>query len=416
MNRDTIQKLLGGYATGTLTAEEREALFAAALEDQQLFDALAREQSLADLLRDPAARAQLLAALDSPRTPWFRMAGWWRPASVALAAAICLVVVIFVARRPAPAPATIAQIQTPAPLPEASAAKPAGALPEAKPERRAPPVPVRAKKALPPTPPAVAAPAPPPTLPEPPRMTVATAPPPPPEPRVLRAASPAGVAGSTPPADAIALFYGGALSAQAGNRLLDQTAAQQAVSQDAAQPKQQQAPVQERQQNKRAVAPAFSKAVAPLALKASPVNLGVQYRLLRQLPDGAFTDAGPEESLEAGTPVKFEIVPNDSGYLAITARGPDGVWQQVASGRAQRMTPFESPPWTPAQSGRVEFRLWFSRQPPPAAGAFGAVTGSLDGNLVTTLAETKSQSRVTYVVSRDPAAQSVSFTISLNYR
>ena len=39
MNREDIQKLLGGYATGTLTPEEQQALFSAALEDQELFDA-----------------------------------------------------------------------------------------------------------------------------------------------------------------------------------------------------------------------------------------------------------------------------------------------------------------------------------------------------------------------------------------
>ena len=66
MSPEDIKKLLGGYATGTLTAEEQQALFAAALEDQELFDALAREQSLRDLLRDPAARAELLSALDTP--------------------------------------------------------------------------------------------------------------------------------------------------------------------------------------------------------------------------------------------------------------------------------------------------------------------------------------------------------------
>ena len=66
MKQEDIQKLLGGYATGTLTAEEQQALFEAALEDQELFDALAREQSLRDLLRDPGPRAQLLAALDGP--------------------------------------------------------------------------------------------------------------------------------------------------------------------------------------------------------------------------------------------------------------------------------------------------------------------------------------------------------------
>jgi hypothetical protein len=75
MSPEDIRKLLGGYATGTLTTEEQQALFAAALEDQELFDALAREQSLRDLLRDPAARAELLGALDTPAT---RPGGFWQ--------------------------------------------------------------------------------------------------------------------------------------------------------------------------------------------------------------------------------------------------------------------------------------------------------------------------------------------------
>jgi hypothetical protein len=64
---DDIRKLLGGYATGTLTDAERQALFDAALHDQHLFDTIADEQALKDLLDDPAARAQLLDATESPR-------------------------------------------------------------------------------------------------------------------------------------------------------------------------------------------------------------------------------------------------------------------------------------------------------------------------------------------------------------
>ena len=37
-------KLLGGYATGTLSEAERQALFAAALDRQELFDALMDEE------------------------------------------------------------------------------------------------------------------------------------------------------------------------------------------------------------------------------------------------------------------------------------------------------------------------------------------------------------------------------------
>jgi len=63
-----FKKLVGGYATGTLTPEERQALFQAALQDQGLFDALAREEALRDALSDPAAGAPAGGA---------RSRGWW---------------------------------------------------------------------------------------------------------------------------------------------------------------------------------------------------------------------------------------------------------------------------------------------------------------------------------------------------
>ena len=94
MSREQVHKLLGGYATGTLTPEERQALFEAALEDQRLFDALAREQSLRDLLRDPAAKAQLLAALgEAPETWRQRAARWMWGHAVGLAAVACFLTV-----------------------------------------------------------------------------------------------------------------------------------------------------------------------------------------------------------------------------------------------------------------------------------------------------------------------------------
>jgi len=92
MSREEIARLLGGYATGTLTPEEQRELFAAALEDQALFDELAREQTLRDLLSEPAARAQVLAALEEqPR--WRRFGAWMmRPAGLSAAAACVLLV------------------------------------------------------------------------------------------------------------------------------------------------------------------------------------------------------------------------------------------------------------------------------------------------------------------------------------
>ena len=49
MTPDHIRQLLGGYATGTLTDQEKKLLFEAALEDQELFDAMAAEDSLREL-------------------------------------------------------------------------------------------------------------------------------------------------------------------------------------------------------------------------------------------------------------------------------------------------------------------------------------------------------------------------------
>ncbi|MBV9743070.1 MAG: hypothetical protein JO099_04855 [Acidobacteriia bacterium] len=71
MTREEAEKLLGGYATGTLTAEEREALFQAALEHQEIFDALAGEEPLRAALQDPTVRARLLVALEDAPKPWY---------------------------------------------------------------------------------------------------------------------------------------------------------------------------------------------------------------------------------------------------------------------------------------------------------------------------------------------------------
>ena len=69
MNPDDVKRLMGGYATGTLTPAEQKALFEAALEDQELFNALAREQTLREALDDPAVRHELIERLQLRRLP-----------------------------------------------------------------------------------------------------------------------------------------------------------------------------------------------------------------------------------------------------------------------------------------------------------------------------------------------------------
>ena len=87
MNRDDIHKLIAGYATGTLTEDERTALFAAALEDQDLFDELAREQELKELIEEPGVRSRLVAALE-PKKKWWEKAHWTWAAAATVAAVL----------------------------------------------------------------------------------------------------------------------------------------------------------------------------------------------------------------------------------------------------------------------------------------------------------------------------------------
>jgi hypothetical protein len=90
MSEHDLEKLLGGFAADTLTAEERKQLYTAALNDQQLFNTLADEQTLKELLSDPDVRRRLLASLKQKSASgtggslswldWFR-----RPAALAFA-------------------------------------------------------------------------------------------------------------------------------------------------------------------------------------------------------------------------------------------------------------------------------------------------------------------------------------------
>ena len=101
MSEHELEKLLGGFAADTLTPEERQKLFEAALQEQQLFNALADEQALKELLTDPVVRRRLLDAF--PQTSLSRSSGslsWWewlrRPAGLTFAGGLAAVVVAIV--------------------------------------------------------------------------------------------------------------------------------------------------------------------------------------------------------------------------------------------------------------------------------------------------------------------------------
>jgi hypothetical protein len=129
MRPEDIRKLLGGYATGTLTEEERRALFEAALTDQELFNELNRDQALQELIADPAARRELLRALPEPERPHLGLGWRWAVAGgLAAAALVAIVVVRSSAPLEKPEPVLMAKRQElPAPQPDVRAPQPAAA-------------------------------------------------------------------------------------------------------------------------------------------------------------------------------------------------------------------------------------------------------------------------------------------------
>jgi hypothetical protein len=136
MKPEELEQLLGGYATGTLTPEEQQRLFDAALRDQSLFDQLMREQALKDAIDEPAVRRELVVELEQTRPSWREMfGGWFRPQySIAAAglAVAAIVTVVAIVKFTGPEPdVQIAQVQeapamaAPAPpfVPEAAPAR-----------------------------------------------------------------------------------------------------------------------------------------------------------------------------------------------------------------------------------------------------------------------------------------------------
>lgn len=104
---EQIELLLGGYATGTLTPQENQALMDAALHDQRLFDALMDEEALRETLADADTRAALLAALRPPakNRAWWHAPWPWAAAATAVVAVLALLYV----RRPAAPTTEVAQ-------------------------------------------------------------------------------------------------------------------------------------------------------------------------------------------------------------------------------------------------------------------------------------------------------------------
>ncbi|MBC8167227.1 MAG: hypothetical protein H7Y20_15325 [Bryobacteraceae bacterium] len=132
---EDVRRLLGGYATGTLTGEERQLLYTEALNDSSLFEALADEQALRDLLDDSASRAQVLMAVENRRFSILNALRDWfeHPKSKALTAAAAVLLVAVAVSMLREQPIEIARNVT-VPSAEMRPAETIAMLPEREPE------------------------------------------------------------------------------------------------------------------------------------------------------------------------------------------------------------------------------------------------------------------------------------------
>jgi hypothetical protein len=383
-----MEKLLGGYATDTLTGEERRSLFAAALENQALFDALADEQALRDLLQDPASRAHLMAALGEQRMSLgARIAGWLRrPSVLALAGAVAAGIVLIAVVQPGkralertPA-ATVAVNQAPRQDAQAPAAParepqvvenkvqgapaPTKAVKQAKREDAEP----ERQKLEPQNAPApVAAPAAASSPPPPP-------PPPPAQPQAfeaakpmlsLRDAGPAPAAAAAPPpvraaesalrpapamrkevaaaANARDLYYAGQ-PAGAGGSEDQKTAKKQKAS------------------GRAFSAGAVGALARTAAVPAAGSLPGIRYSIQRRGADGSYTEINPSAPAGIGDSIRLRLEANQEGTVAVARRGADGTWKSMGESHLRAGEPVYLPAGNPvaiAAAGELHFQVKF---------------------------------------------------------
>jgi hypothetical protein len=413
MSPQEMEKLLGGYATDTLTEEERRALFEAALGNQELFDALADEQTLRELLQDPAARTQLLGLLreDKP-SPMARIGAWLRrPSVLALASAVAAGIVVIAVMGPSqkmPRPAEVAMYKAPEATPPPAQAPSEARAPEPKPAdevlppRRAEPAkqqkperdqlaalpdqrqaaggesnPIAQSQAADTARPAAPAPQAAPSAPAapPPPVTVTSA---------LPAAAPAPaearkeLSKDASTVNARDLYYASQTPATSGFVEAEKAATK----------------ASKRRESPRAFGNSVGRMSAPPVSKLA----GLRYSIMKQNPDGTFADVDPAGVFAPGDALRIRFETNQSGTLAVMERQANGTWSLRMSARMREGEPV----FMPAEStinvraaGELHFFVRFSRVLQPAA-RMDQVTPT------PALAQDKAANAV-YVVNRLPA-------------
>lgn len=319
MKRAEAEKLLGGYATGTLTEAERRVLFEAALADQKLFDALADEEALRELLADARVRRRLLEALAEPEAGlWERLLGWWRrpwawgvAGTVAVAALVVVLLLPVYRTTKRPAVLEVAQKLEP---PAAPVSPPSAPQVAAAPRQRAR-APARSEAEPQPSQPAPAEPRPVERAEE--KQVLAEA-----EARPRLEAAPAGVVGGV--AGEIVAAVPPAASQEADARRLYN------------------APAAEWKEAGRSVLRA--RQAADVA-GAPPGPVGIRYAILKLGPGGQYSEAAPGAVFARGDVIRLSVEANRNGVIRVMRQDATGVWipvgQVTAEARAPQVIPAE---------------------------------------------------------------------------
>ncbi len=330
MSRDDIRKLLGGYATGTLSESERKALFDAALHDQQLFDALADEEVLRQLLANRSSRAELLRALE-PAAPvsWLRRPIAWASAGSLLAAAA----LIFLMLQPS------ARI----PEPQVAVLRDQRRVEQQQSATQPPPV----------------APA------EPTRETRKRTPAPRSAPAISKTEVTAGAAGTLPKTVAQVVNVAPAEPMSAVS-MFQQTAP--GPSADASEVRAEKA----RPGN-------LGGAIRAAAAPSKPVQLSspaIRYEVQQRADSGLYSRVDPDLPLRGSAPIRLELETNRSGYLYAFETQAGGGYQQLSVGpTVDPHVKHTVELGEPAADRRI--LIFFSDRPEPAFAVGAATEGAV---------------------------------------
>ncbi len=346
MKPEEIRMLLGGYATGSLTEEERKALFSAALENQEIFDALADEEALRELLADPRYRRDLAAGLaDQTRPLGEKVAAWWRrPLPLVLTGGVAAVALAFVIlyQREGPPPAVeVVAMRQSAPEPEGMQEERAEA-PAAKLESRtAPETPKEQEPAE-----ASGLAAPPAEILAPPPMIDGI-----PEPPAL-AHRDVNVQVDKPEREMATRDAEADLAQPEPSRM----------KMAGAEPRTQAEPMRSPQTGAFGAvpgAPAFSRPAARGrgAGEALPYSVEIRSR------DGSFVALDPEDPVGLADAVRLRLRSPRDGQLYVAEQTPAGPWRLIYSGPAVRGQWSVVPLPPPAKGGERRLKALFSTQP-----------------------------------------------------